>query len=342
MTRKEYLKQKRANKKAFARFMRFNAQVIRADYVKAVQGFKKIVSRLPSVPLSDKNKARLVDSIPRQTLFDGITDIIRESGLTAMEKDSDIDIDYLAEAFETAGVEISKEEIKQVFGKQHTKLIERFQVKNAFRTFAPVKPTGISLIANRASYDLSSSIWEGIDSFTDKLIAYVQGSINQGIDPVIISREIERYLREGSEFVIGRWGKLLPGTAEYKKRLGIAGADYRTQRVVRTELYQMIRDNSIATGTLNPACTEKFNWVLSPAHIDWGCECADIAAGSPYTAQEAQAYSDSIHPNCLCTVEPELKDDEAFMQQLEDYVNEEDTAGAHEIETWAVKYGLTA
>lgn len=342
MTRKEYLKQKRANKKAFARLMHFNSVKIRAEYVKAIHGFKRIVSRLPSTSLTETNRTRLEASIPRQRLFDGFKQIMRDSGETAMKVDGDIDVEYLAEAFEKAGLEITKKDIAGLFERQRGKILERYQVANAYLSVSRKVNERPFLLQNRASYTLSDSVWGSIDSFTDKIIAYVQGSLNQGIDPVTISRDLEQYLREGSEFVIGRWGKLEPGTAEYKKRIGKAGADYRTQRVVRTELYQMVRDNSLATGTLNPACTQKFNWVLSPAHLDWGCECPDIAAGGPYTEAEAQAYSDSIHTNCRCTLEPELKDDEVFMRQLEEYVRGEETAGAHEIETWAVKYGLTA
>ena len=52
-------------------------------------------------------------------------------------------------------------------------------------------------------------------------------------------------------------------------------------------------------------------------------------------------YSDSIHTNCRCTLEQELKDDEEFMRQLEEYVRDEGTEGAREIELWAMRYGLT-
>ena len=44
----------------------------------------------------------------------------------------------------------------------------------------------------------------------------------------------------------------------------------------------------------------------------------------------------------MCTTEPELKDDEEFMRQLEEYVRDEGTEGAREIEIWAMRYGLTA
>ena len=298
MTRREYQKRKRANKKAFARLMRFNLTKIRAEYVKAIQGFKKAVARLPSTSLSEANRTRLEAAIPRTGLFETIKQIVRDSGETAMKADGDIDVEYLAESFEKAGLEITEKDVAGLFERQRGKILERYQIANAFMPVSRMVSERPFLLQNRASYTLSDSVWGSIDSFTDKIIAYVQGSLNQGIDPVTISRDLEKYLREGSEFVIGRWGKLEPGTAEYKKRLGKAGADYRTQRVVRTELYQMIRDNSISTGTLNPGCTGMFNWVLSPVHLDWGCDCAEIAAGSPYTSEQVQGYSDSIHPNC--------------------------------------------
>lgn len=289
--------------------MRFNTQVIRNDYIKAVQGFKKIVSRLPAGKLSETNRKALEDSIPRQELYDSTKKLIRESGLSAMKMDSNVDIDYMVDAFDVVGLEISEDKIKTIFDRQHGKMIERYQVNNAYKAVSKPIRYGIMVKMNRASYDLSTTVWDGIDSFTDKIIAFVQGSLNQGIDPNLISRNLEAYLRAGSGVVIGQWGKLLVGTSEYKYRLGKAGADFRTQRVVRTEMYQMIRDNAIATGVANPGCTQMFRWLLSPVHIDWDCNCPDIAAGGPYTSEQIQGYSDETHPNC--------HDGEAFIKTPE-------------------------
>lgn len=341
MTRKEYRAEKRKNKTAYARIQRKNNGLIRVSYLKSITGFKRIVSRLPSTLLSETNRTRLEAAIDRSGLFNEQLEIIKSSGLEVMRVGSKADVEYLADAFDRAGVDITKDQIEEAFEKAHGKQLAIYEVSNSFTPLSRKVAEIPMLLQNRGNYSLSSSIWNGIDSFSDKIIAYVQGSLEAGIDPVKIARDLERYLREGSEFVIGQWGELVPGTSRYRKRIGKAGADYRTQRVVRTQLYQMVRDNEINNGKMNPASTGLFNWVLSPAHLDWGCECPEIAAGGPYTEAEAQAYSDSIHPNCQCTLEPELKDDEEFMRQLEEYVRDEETEGAREIEIWAMRYGLT-
>jgi hypothetical protein len=342
MTRKEYRAKKRAVRRAYQRANREALSVTRAEYIKAVQGFKRIVSRLPSVPLTGANEGRLKESIDRKELFDFQKGVIQKYGLVAMEKSSEIDAEYLSQAFEEARLGVSIEQIENIFKEQHERLLKRFQVANSLQGFKPTRNEKSFLLQNRASYTLSDSIWGGIDSFTDKILAYVQGSLEAGIDPAKIARGLEEYLKAGSAVVLGRWGSLVPGDSEYRKRLGKAGADYRTQRVVRTELYQMIRDNEVAHAKTNPALTGMFDWVLSPDHIDWDCDCPELAAGGPYTAEEAQGYSDSIHPNCRCVLDPVMKDDEAFMKSLEDYVSGEDTDGAREIEQWAARYGLSA
>ena len=335
MTRREYQKRKRANKKAFARLMRFNLTKIRAEYVKAIQGFKKAVARLPSTSLSEANRTRLEAAIPRTGLFETIKQIVRDSGETAMKADGDIDVEYLAESFEKAGLEITEKDVAGLFERQRGKILERYQIANAFMPVSRMVSERPFLLQNRASYTLSDSVWGSIDSFTDKIIAYVQGSLNQGIDPVTISRDLEKYLREGSEFVIGRWGKLEPGTAEYKKRLGKAGADYRTQRVVRTEMYNARRDADIEAGRMNPGATGMFNWTLSP--VSNSCEtCEGRASNSPYTAEVAQSLTDNIHPQCSCLISPVLKDRDEFIDELKAYVDGDDNA----IADWASVYGI--
>lgn len=309
MTRREYRTEKRKNKAAYARIQKKNNGLIRVSYLKSITGFKRIVSRLPSTLLSETNRTRLEAAIDRSGLFNEQLEIIKSSGREAMRVGSKADVEYLADAFDRAGVDITKDQIEEAFEKIHGRQLSLYQVSNSFVPLSRKVAEIPMLLQNRGNYSLSSSIWKGIDSFSDKIIAYVQGSLEAGIDPVKIARGLERYLREGSEFVIGQWGELVPGTSRYRKRIGKTGADYRTQRVVRTQLYQMVRDNEINNGKMNPASTGLFNWVLSPAHLDWGCECPEIAAGGPYTEAEAQAYSDSIHPNC--------HDGEAFIKTPE-------------------------
>jgi hypothetical protein len=323
MTVSEYRKAKRATIEYTAKLQGKNNIAIRELYIKQVRKAQGVISRLPSSKLSKENSDKIIEKLDRKYLFDEIKSITRSSVEKAVKKTTDIDALYVKEAFREAGKNLD-DKIDGIFEKINAKQIRLYNA-----AFIPV-------VKNRARYDLADSILNAIDGFSDKILAYIEGELAAGKDPVKIAREIEEYLRTGSEAVLGRWGSLEVDTREYRKRLGMGGADYRTQRVVRTELYNSLRDSDIAAGNANPGATGMFNWRLSPTHIDWNCNCPDRAAGSPYDAATIQSLSDSTHPNDRCHIETVLKDHDSFINELKDYIGGED----NKIADWVALYAV--
>jgi hypothetical protein len=119
-------------------------------------------------------------------------------------------------------------------------------------------------------------------------------------------------------------------------RLGKAGVDYRAIRLYRSEVYRNQREAVLQADEMNPASTGEFDWVLQPGRESWHCHCPELAEAGPYTKDTIP----ESHINCDCQVRPRLKDDDKFMQDLQDYVDGTDSAGAREVAEWSEKYGL--
>lgn len=321
MTASEYREAKRETVSFISKLQGKNNIATRELYIKQTRKAQSVISRLTSTPISDANRNRIIEVLDRDYLYREIKGIIRSSVSNGAKYTTDIDARFLKDAFKKVAINID-DKIDTLFERIATR---KEKLYNA--AFVPV-------VKNRASYNLSDSIWGAIDNFSDKILAYIEGEIAAGKDPVVIAREIEQYLREGPEKVVGRWGKLEVDTSEYRKRLGKAGADYRTQRVVRTELYTSIREADIEAGNANPGATGMFNWRLSPSHIDWNCNCPERAAGSPYTAEQIQTLSDTAHANDRCHIEPVLKTEEEFLAELQAYARGDDNA----IADWTALY----
>jgi hypothetical protein len=329
MTKKEYKRLKAATRDKARITGNKMAKQIRTMYSGVLRDITPMVKRLPAAPLSDANEKKIKDAMNSSEIENKIRAIMAAGLESAISETVNIDREYVKDV---AGKIFGEGQIDALFDR----VIERF-TGNAFKNVTPMRK-----VYNRAVYSLSSSIWGSSETFKDKVLAFVGGSLEAGIDPVRIAKDLQNYLVEGSEFAIGRWGTLVPGTSDYRKRIGTAGADYRTIRLARNEMYVAIRESDIAVGSVNPACLNQFNWVLTPSRADWDCDCPSNAAGSPYTQAQIQNLTDSIHVSCMCRVEPAVMDDEAFMKDLEDYIEEADTPGAQHIEQWAERYGLTA
>lgn len=200
-------------------------------------------------------------------------------------------------------------------------------------------------------YTYSQKVWGQFDingipigvygDWVKKVKDFTSAGIAQGLDPAKIAKELESYVTSsGAEqfFKAGRWGKLLPGTKEYIKRLGKAGIDYRGIRLIRSELYSSLQTAAVEAGSNNPACTGYFKWILQSGREQWGCSCPDNAAGGPYTKESVPVYP---HSNCYCTIEPVLIRHDDFIQSLKDYRDGKDTPMTRRIDDWKNGNGLT-
>lgn len=325
MTNAEYIRLKKRNNSNTAKVVRDGLLKVRRMYAKVLVRMNRVIARLPQAELSSRSRDKILASVPRDKLFTEITGYIETGRKKVIKRTFDIDRKYVEDAFKEAGKPI---DLESVFDRQAGKIDKRYAVKNATVNHSLI-------VQNRARYSLSPSVWDAIDGFSDKILAIVEAELKAGTDPVKITKILEEYLAGGSEKILGRWLQLDIGSPEYKKRIGKGGADYRTQRVVRTEMYNARRDADIEAGRMNPGATGMFNWSLSP--VSNSCDiCEDRASGSPYNAEQAQRLTDENHPQCACLLSPVLKDRESFIDELKAYIDGADNV----IADWASVYGI--
>ena len=55
------------------------------------------------------------------------------------------------------------------------------------------------------------------------------------------------------------------------------------------------------------------DWVLYKGRDGWGCDCAKMAAGSPYDVNDPLFIPPPLHPNCDCVLRPRLKTDDEII-----------------------------
>jgi hypothetical protein len=148
----------------------------------------------------------------------------------------------------------------------------------------------------------------------------------QGRDAIDIAEDIQLYVAQGRDAVFkpGRYGKLEPGTWEYRKRISKT-VDWRALRLVRSELNASKQQAGIYEGIINPACEPKlYNYNKTPGNpIDIngdknesGMRCIDLSNNSPYLLEDVPGYQ---HSNCSCTVEPVLMDQARFIEDLKEW-----------------------
>lgn len=153
----------------------------------------------------------------------------------------------------------------------------------------------------------------------------INTGVVQGRDPVQIAKDIEIYVRQSLldagvdtkdiVFSPGRFGRLEPGTREFARRVA-SRPDWRALRLVRSELYASMQSSSVRATRINPATTNMVDWILTPG-VQHDCICIDLEENSPYHVDNVPEYP---HPNCFCTIIPQLRDGNEFNRDLQRWV----------------------
>ena len=148
----------------------------------------------------------------------------------------------------------------------------------------------------------------------------------QGRDNIKIAKDIQVYVAKGKDAVFkpGRYGKLIPGTAKYKARIS-GTVDWRSLRLVRSEMNASLQQAGVLEGTLNPASSGMFAWEkqsgnpIDPANNNnaSGKRCIDLQRDGPYTLESVPSYQ---HPNCSCSTRPVLRDQKEFVADLKEWI----------------------
>jgi len=281
-------------------------------------------------------------AFPRRELYDFIMKTVLGAREQAVFLVADINKKYILDALdEVPGHRLSREKIADMY-EGHSK--EAKVVNSAFPDGMvrndignPTRPPREYVkFVDRKTHSLSKSIWDTVNHTEEAILNTVLGGISQGRDIKTTAADIMAHGRFGPTVIPGRWGKLLPGTKEYKRRLGKAGVDYRVIRIRRSEQYRMMQEEAIREGQTNPACTGEYDWLRFNPADPFDCDiCEDLALGSPYTIDTVLAYP---HPNCMCIIRPRLKNHDKFIQEIRDHANGD--PGGADIERWAKENGL--
>lgn len=170
--------------------------------------------------------------------------------------------------------------------------------------------------------------------FGDDVVNLVRAAIDQGRDLGKIAADVNKYIKDGREATIHRWGeRIAPDSAQLLKRVP-KQVDYRALRLARSELGRGLMETAKANGLANPAASGLWDWVRVNV-IDWGCNCPSNAANSPYTYDNIPPYD---HPNCACVLRPRLKNQTDFQADLKAWMNGGQNT---ELESWYQRYYLS-
>ena len=222
----------------------------------------------------------------------------------------DIDIDYIMDAVNLAGVtDITRAGLRNVGVAVNFDLLT-IQATRLFQD----------------GYTFSERVWGGLK---DELPFGVNGDYQyriknliltgqaQGRDVIDIADDIQQYIKKGKDYVFkeGRYGKLVPGTAQYKNRIS-KKIDWRNAS---------LQESGILQGKLNPGSDgDLMNWIKTtgnpidpkPSLNASGKSCIALQRENPHHAEDINFYN---HPNCSCRKEPVLKDPDEFLQELKDW-----------------------
>jgi hypothetical protein len=362
---------KKAHQQARVKVARLSLQgkaAIRRKYASIIQTVSTMLRKGWNQPfLQEAIKA----AIPKQDLYTWLMDTVKEGREKAGRVVTDIDKQYILDALEKVpGTGIDPDKVSAMFdGIAHKNAIQ----DNAAIGLVEYNTPGVTLLTKKykgwgwanpgtsaktgkvditqgtrtvdytfkQAHTLSKSVWAATEDFESKVLNCVWGSRSQGLDPKKAINLLDQYLADGGgKRVLGAWGALKPGSKQYARRLGVQGVDYRSLRIWRTETNRQAREATVSGDDLNPGTTGLFWWRAEAGRQSWSCSCKEWSDGGPYTKDEINNMIETTHPNCSCLVEPDLKNEDDFIQQLQDYVQGNNTEGAQEIDQWAKANGL--
>lgn len=248
-----------------------------------------------------------------RNITSSLDDLLKGNIVKSGSRLTAIDDKYIVDIIREKGLDISTIEIHNLFNAVNESLITNM----LSRIYAD-------------GYTYSQRIWEvGLD-YQNQIKQLITSDLAVGRDLVQTARDLEEYIKGGRKAIAQRWGDLLRGNKSWLMRIR-QDIDYRALRLVRSELYASIKSTSVLSGQINPGCTGMYNWIRQTTE-DWNCDCPDYEKGSPYTAEDVPSQP---HANCLCFVQPILRNREQFVDDLTAWSNGE---SVDYIDDWNTNY----
>jgi hypothetical protein len=283
MTQAEFTKLYRQARKNTPAILRRAMKKLQTIYIKSAESVAAEVARAELAGFSDltvQSWAAIENQIQRaiRDINDALAEQIPYRVRQGAELTAKIHTDFLAEAFERAGASPSL----LVSTKAMYRAINEQVVQSLFGRIY------------QNGYTFSERIWRAASKYETDIKSIISAGIIQGRDVTKIAKDIQVYTKDGKIQLANRYGRLERGTRAFMRRIGDK-VDSRALRLVRTELYNSIREASREQGHMNPGCIDEYDWILEAGRQQWSCECPDFAAGSPYKYQNVPA---APHPNC--------------------------------------------
>lgn len=227
-------------------------------------------------------------------ISEALDDRLREAVFNQTANVTAIDEQYLVDIIKAENLNISTLGIKNLFVAVNNNVV----IDMVNRIYAD-------------SYTFSERIWRVGKDYQEQVKRVITSGIAANRDVIDIAKDLEVYVQEGRKGIVKRYGDLIKGNRDYVRRIR-KDIDYNALRIVRSELYASLQSVSIRNGIFNPACTGMYEWIRQST-TDWGCDCPDNAANSPYTLNNIPSFP---HPNCLCIILPVLKPKRDFVKDL--------------------------
>ncbi len=300
MTTREFRRQVLGARNSLSHLTRDVMRRIHAVYVQAGREIARAVAAAEMAGAAEITTASLASiSKQLQAAADDIQAAITTNGVAGIrlsaEKIGDINDTFMSDVFNRAGVtKVDRAVIAQIV--------------------SGVNDVVVSSVVNRVwqdGYTFSNRVWRIGREYQNDIKNVLSAGLAQGRDVLDIARDIQAYTADGKLRLMQRYGELRRGTKAFARRIP-QKVDWRALRLVRTELYASLRDAGVQQGLVNPACTKLWDWVRQGSR-DWGCECPEYAAGSPYTLE---ALPSTPHSGCLCAVVPRLENLSSFQGRL--------------------------
>ena len=319
MTKAEYIASYRAARKGAAKISAKAIIEIKQAYTTAgnlVAEQIRQAEMLGASQITQQSLARISEQLSQasQTVQEAITKQTPIAIGKVAQSVTSIDSDYVIESVKKAGISMESAKIINI-GVGINKAI-------------------IANLTNRIwedGYTFSERVWRVGEACRVDMNRVLSAGLAQGRDPIKIAQDLEKYISDGKQVLMKRYGKLEAGTVEFAKRIP-RNVDYRAVRLVRTELYRSLKETDVAAGLANPAAYDSFDWIMQAGRADWDCACPDYAHNSPYTAAQVPIQP---HPNCQCYLQPRLRDNDDFVADLVRWSNGENV---DYLDDWKANY----
>jgi len=318
MTEQEYKRLYLQTQKNGFRYTRSTMRKLREVYIEAAELAAEEVKQAIKKGYSDltveswRNIEAQLTTGSRQ-IFEALDDGLRYIVPFSSNKATAIDEKYLIDIIKEGKLDISTASIQNMFISVDVKVVANM----------------VSRIYSDG-YTYSQRVWNAALDYQEQIKRVISAGLASGRDIIDIAEDIGVYVRKDRQALVKRYGDFVSGNRDWLRRIR-KDIDYNALRLVRSEIYASLQQVAVENSLLNPGSSGIYDWVRQNT-TDWGCNCPDNAAGSPYTLDDLPSYD---HPNCLCIVVPILKPRKEFVDDLTRWSGGESIGY---LDTWEKEY----